>query len=93
MDSLQRFVANKLGISPGDYSFIANKIENGFTNENVSILFEYNLPGTLINKLQSYIPETIPENDVISYIKTQNIIEKALLTQYEKDLIKDNLLI
>lgn len=93
MDSLQRFVAKKLGKNPGDYTFIANKIENGFTNENVSILFEYNLPGTLINKLQSHIPESIPENDVINYIKTQNIIEKALLTQYEKDLIKDNLFI
>ena len=93
MDSLQRFVANKLGINPGDYTFIANKIESGFTNENVSILFEYNLPGTLINKLQTYIPESIPENEVINYIKTNKIIEKTLLTQYEKDLIKDNLLI
>lgn len=93
MDSLQRFVANKLNISPGDYTFIANKIENGFTNDNVAILFEYNLPSTLINKLQSFIPETITENEIVNYIKTHNIVEKALLTQYEKDLIKDNLLI
>lgn len=93
MDSLQRFVANKLGIKPGDYSYIANQIENGFTNENVSILFEYNLPGTLINKLQSYIPKDIPENDVIKYIKKHNLISINSLTQYEKDLIKENLLI
>lgn len=93
MDSLQKFVANKLGIKPGDYSFIANKIENGFTNENVAILFEYNLPSTLINKLQLFIPISIQENDIINYIKTHHVLDKAMLTEYEKDLIKENLLI
>ena len=93
MDSLQKFVANKLGIRAGDYSYIANKIENGFINENVAILYEYNLPSSLINKLQDFIPEDVKENDVISYIKQNRIIDKALLTDYEKDLIKDNLLI
>ena len=93
MDSLQKFVANKLGIRSGDYSYIANKIENGFINENVAILFEYNLPSSLINKLQDFIPEDIKENDVINYIKQNRVIDKALLTDYEKELIKDNLLI
>ena len=46
-------MASELEISPGDYSFVAESIENEFLDANIRILTEYGIPSSGIQKILS----------------------------------------
>lgn len=93
ISELQKFVCTKKGIKPGDYIGVANLLENGFVPENLSILLEYGIPASAIRKLKKSLPNDINQDDIFDYIKKHDLIEKVDLIEYEKDKIRQNLLL
>ena len=91
MNELQRFVCAEKRIRAGNYTYYANLIENDFIRENLAILLEYGVPSSAIRKLESYIPENINQDDILTYIKTNRLNSHKCLIQYEKDKITENI--
>lgn len=91
ISELQKFVCQKKDINHGDYIGIANLLENGFIPENLSILLEYGIPASAINKLKKLLPNNIGQDDIFDYIKEHKLIDKANLIEYEKEKIRQNI--
>lgn len=91
INNLQEFICNKKDIKPGNYIFYANKIENEFIRDNLSVLYEYGVPSSAINKLSYNIPSDIDEDKVIEYIKNNELINKSDLISYEKEKLYENI--
>lgn len=91
INNLQKYVSEKYGLVSGDYSLYASQIENDFVRSNLSILSEYGIPRSAIDKLAHKIPNNINEDDVLNYITHNKLIEKTYLLRYEEERIKDNL--
>jgi hypothetical protein len=78
-------------LKPGNYRFYASQIENDFVRENLSILLEYGIPRSAINKLEKYIPIDLNEDLILNEINNRELIKKVGLIDYEKEKIIDNL--
>ena len=86
VDSLQKYAAKELGVESGDYSFVAESIENEFMEKSIRILTEYGIPSTAISKISTLFGnrlKDLSEDDVLKAItKNRHIINKHL-SQYE----------
>jgi hypothetical protein len=85
VDSLQRYVCEKHGRKPGSYSYFVQQLENDFLQENLSILLEYGLPRSSIQKLTGFLPENLSEDDVLNYIIKNKESIMQILTSYEQE--------
>lgn len=91
LNELQRFVSEKEGVVPGNYSYYSSLIENDFIPENLNILIEYGLPASAIRKIERLIPKGINEDEVMTAIFDQNIHENRTLLDYEREILKKNM--
>jgi hypothetical protein len=91
MNSLQKYVCEKSGLRPGNYTLYSNQIENDFVRRNLSILVEYGIPKSAIDKLGGKIPEDLDEDSILDEIKNKRLVETADLIEYEKEKILENL--
>ena len=91
MNELQKYVCEKNNLEPGNYTYYASQIENDFVRENLSILVEYGIPKSAINKLENKISEDLDEDKVLDEIKNKRLIETSDLIDYEKEKISDTL--
>ncbi|RLQ91329.1 DEAD/DEAH box helicase [Planomicrobium sp. Y74] len=89
INSLQKEVCARKGIDGGDYGVYANLLENDFVRANLSLLIDLGVPSSAIFKLEKLIPKDLPTNDLIKFIKDNNIIYTSNLTEYEKVKISD----
>lgn len=55
VDSLQKYATQKLNLSSGDYSYVAEMIENEFIDSSLRILLEYGVPRTAIDKINKIL--------------------------------------
>ncbi len=91
VDSLQRYVADEMGIISGDYSFIAESIENEFIEPNIRILTEFGIPSSAISKICEYFGgkiKDLTEDEVIETIKNNKYSLNRILNQYEIESIE-----
>lgn len=91
VNELQKFVCRKYNLKSGNYIFYANAIENDFIRENLSILSEYGIPTSAIKKMAPKIPIDIEQDNVISYIKQQQLHLKCDLIRYEIEKFIENI--
>lgn len=91
MNELQKYVCEKNDIEPGNYSYYASQIENDFIRDNLSILAEYGIPTSAINKLSSRIDEKLSENEVINEVKRIYKDINLDLLEYEKFKIEKSI--
>ena len=91
ISELQRFVCEKKGLIPGDYTGIANLIENAFIPDNLSILVEYGIPISAIRKIKTCLPKDILQDDILDYVKSHNLADSENLIEYERIKILQNL--
>lgn len=91
VNELQKYVCEKQGKDPGNYTFYSNQIENDFLPENLSILSEYWIPHSAIRKISSFIGEGFSEVDVLKKIKQIAMTKNDFLLQYENEKILNNL--
>lgn len=68
VDSLQRYVCERHGKKSGSYSYFVQQLENDFLQENLSILLEYGLPCSSVQKLTRFLSEDLSEDEVLVYI-------------------------
>ncbi|VVM18303.1 hypothetical protein BSPWISOXPB_3367 [uncultured Gammaproteobacteria bacterium] len=68
MNELQKYVCEKNNMDPGNYSYYANQIENDFIRDNLTILSEYGIPTSAINKLKGGINQELSEDAVIEKV-------------------------
>lgn len=92
VNSIQEYICIKKGLKPGSYTFYSEMLENDFIPNNLTILSEYNIPGSAIKKLSKSIPDTILEDDLLNYIYKNNLMEECKLIKYEREIIEDNLI-
>lgn len=88
MNELQKYICEKNDISPGNYSYYASRIENDFIRDNLTILSEYGIPTSAINKFGDEISKDLNEDDVIKKVIKISKNNHELL-QYERDKIND----
>ena len=62
-----------------------------FVRENLTILVEYGIPTSAIDKMRRDISEDLSEDDVLDEIRKKNLIETSDLIEYEKEKILENL--
>lgn len=93
-NELQKYVCNLYGFTAGDYSLFLAMLENDYMSPRTSLLMEFDLPKTAIRKLDNYIPEKVSDDEFIQYIKQnhQDIIRNALLSNYEYERLKKEVL-
>lgn len=88
MNELQEYVCKKNGVSPGSYSHYASQIENDFIRDDLTILSEYGIPTSAINKLGDKINKDLNEDQVIKRV-IEISKDNVELLQYEKDKISN----
>lgn len=90
VDSLQKYVAQNLGIEAGDYSYVAESIENEFTDANIQILTEYGVPSSAIRKILdrygSHLKNLTEDQVVAAIIRNRRLISRCL-TRYENEAL------
>ena len=90
IDSLQKYVCEKNNLPVGDYSYYSKQIENDFVRDNLSILVEYGIPKSAIDKLGNLLPSQLSEDEIIERIKDRQLLEKSRLSNYEREVILEN---
>lgn len=89
MSEIQKFVAHKYGIRAGDYSYFAGLVEGGGINDKLTILLDYGIPRTAIEKIDKHIPKDIDESQVLNWvIEKQAHFDSMGLIEYEKERLK-----
>ena len=88
INSLQELVCIEIGVKPGDYTQFASIIENDFIPNHLTILAEYGIPHTAIQKIGQFIPTGINDDDLIPYIKSNNLHLTKSLIAYERNKIE-----
>lgn len=86
VDSLQKYVASQLEIQAGDYSFVAESIENEFLEANIRILTEYGIPSSAIRKILRHVGyriRALSEDEVAEFIKQNRKEIDRFLSAYE----------
>ncbi|AKB42736.1 MULTISPECIES: DEAD/DEAH box helicase [Methanosarcina] len=89
INELQKYVCEKKALDPGNYLYYATQIENDFIPDHLSILAEYGVPTSAINKLKSKVPNEIPEDQLLETI-VKNSFYKVNLLEYEKEKLLEN---
>lgn len=84
MNELQLYVFQNFAYKPGNYTYFSNEIENEFLASNVTLFAELGLPISAIRKIELAVPRELAEDQVMDYIKKNDIIEKIDLIEYEK---------
>ncbi|MBK1873059.1 DEAD/DEAH box helicase [Marinobacter sp. 1-3A] len=90
VNELQRFVCSELGVKPGNYTFYASSIESDFVRENLTILSEYGVPRSAIDKIEKYIDKDLNQDLVINEIINKKIHEKPEFLSYEREKLISN---
>lgn len=92
IDNLQKYICAKNNREAGNYTFLITQLENEFTSDNLSILLEYGIPKSVIEKIKHEIPYDMTEDKVL--IKTLNLINTNQvngLLQYEIEKVHEAL--
>jgi hypothetical protein len=87
LDRLQRFVCGEHGLRSGSYVYYAALLENDFIRDNLSILAEFGVPRSAIEKIGRHISPDLSQDEVLSFIKRRRLATMSELTKYEKQKI------
>lgn len=93
VDSLQKYATQKLNLPSGDYSYIAEMIENEFVQSSLRILLEYGIPQSAVQKLQVILRihkvdiNKISEDMAIKIIDKHREEIRPYLSAYEMEII------
>ena len=93
VDSLQKYATEKLGLSSGDYSYVAEMIENEFVQSNFRILLEFGIPKSAVQKIQvlfelhRFASKDMTEDEVLNIISSKKDFLKKYLSAYEMEII------
>lgn len=93
VDSLQKYVCKKHNKISGDYSYVADMIENSFIEQPFRILMEYGLPQNAVEIIQNLFRlhrnnlQEVTEDEVLIIIKNNMNVMEKILKEYEYDIL------
>ena len=93
VDSLQKYATAKLNLPSGDYSYVAEMIENEFIQSNYRILLEFGVPKSAIQKIQVIFSmlrintAEMTEDELIETIQRNKNRISNYLSPYEVEII------
>jgi late competence protein required for DNA uptake (superfamily II DNA/RNA helicase) len=92
ISELQHYVFTKNNRPPGNYSFYAGLLENGFLPKGFAALMEYDIPFSAIKKIQSLLADSNTAEQNIMYINqlTRLQLKKMGLLDYEIKKIRES---
>lgn len=88
VDTLQKYVCERHGKKPGSYSYYVQLLENDFIQENLSILLEYGMPVSSVQRIADLFPKDYSEDEVLSFIVKNREMIMNKLTPYEQERMK-----
>ena len=97
VDSLQKYATTKLYLHSGDYSYVAEMIENEFIQSALRILIEYGIPISAIQKIQLTMnthgisADKITEDRALELIRIHQEEINTYLSEYEKNILANAL--
>ena len=93
INSIQEFVCEQQGVTPGDYTYYASLLENDFVSEQLSVLLEYGIPKTAIDKIAQHIDYKKIDNEVklIEEVLKLKESKRELFLDYEIEKIEKSL--
>lgn len=93
VDSLQKYATQILGLPSGDYSYVAEMIENEFVQTSLRILLEYGIPLSAVQKIQLILEmhkvntAAITEDKAIEIISAHREEIRPYLSIYEMEIL------
>ncbi|NVM37445.1 MAG: helicase [Candidatus Lokiarchaeota archaeon] len=87
LSEIQRYICEMKNKTPGDYTVLANLVENDFLPKHLSILLEYDVPASAIRKITKYFKKELSFEELIIELKKFNF-NKVKLIPYELNKIK-----
>lgn len=93
VDSLQKYATEKLGLPSGDYSYVAEMIENEFVQSNFRILLEFGIPKSAVQKIQALFElhrlttTEMTEDEILSIIASNKVLLRKYLSVYEMEIV------
>ena len=93
VDSLQKYATQKLGLRSGDYSYVAEMIENEFVQSSLRILLEYGVPLSAVQKIQIILQmhgvntNKITEDKAVEIISAHREDIRPYLSIYEMEIL------
>lgn len=93
VDSLQKYATQKMGLDSGDYSYVAEMIENEFVQSSLRILLEYGIPLSAVQKIQLILQmykvntKAISEDKAIDIISAHREEIRPYLSTYEMEIL------
>lgn len=94
VDSLQKYATRKLGLTSGDYAYVAEMIENEFVQSSIRILLEYGIPLSAVQRIQVILQmhkvniNQITEDEAIAIISKHREEIRPYLSVYEMDILE-----
>lgn len=94
VDSLQKYACKKKGLQPGDYSYVAEMLENSFIPPEYRILLEYGLPQSAVEKIRLLIVlngiqiPNLDDDGILEYIRNNMRSFEKCLDEYEMSILK-----
>lgn len=91
ISDIQTYVYSKLNMKPGNYSFYASQLENGFLKSNLAALIEYDVPHSAIVKIEKGLRnKNISTEELIIGLQSLSYdrLRKIGLIKYEIDKIR-----
>lgn len=94
VNSLQKYATEKLGLPSGDYSYVAEMIENEFVQSNFRILLEFGIPKSAVQKIQvlfemyHYVTKEMSEDEILILINEKKSFLRTYLSVYEMEIIE-----
>ena len=93
VDSLQKYATARLGLPAGDYSYVAEMIENEFVQSNYRILLEFGVPRSAIQKIQVVFQlfqlntASLSEDELTELIRQNKSRLFGYLSPYEMEVL------
>jgi len=93
VNNIQKFVCEKENLEAGDYIYYATLLENDFVPEKFSVLLEYGIPKSAIEKIKKEIDLEKISNDEDLIEEVLRLVDSKsyLFLKYEIEKIKRNL--
>lgn len=97
VDSLQKYATSRLGLPSGDYTYVAEMIENDFIQSNYRILIEYGVPKSAIETIEivfrayKFNTDNISEDELLELISRNKNLLFKYLSEYEREIVERTL--
>lgn len=90
-NEIQKLIAQELGMEEANYVAFASALEQEFLLEQPSLLLEYGIPASAIDKIQHMFPSDLRDDSIMNWLKTnsQQVLSNDALLDYEKEKINE----